>query len=105
MIGKGGERWPGLSYPLGETKYSLDWLQRRGLGMKKVQTSQVQLGSLCQCSIVSRIVHWTIPDVMYMHTALLSLSASSIDGRFSGPMELVVTLLERISVMHCCCNF
>ncbi|CAI8015263.1 28S ribosomal protein S5, mitochondrial [Geodia barretti] len=42
--GKGGERWPGLSYPLEETKYSLDWLQRRGLGMKKVQEEGEERG-------------------------------------------------------------
>ena len=36
--GKGGERWPGLSHPLEETKFSLDWLQSNRLGMKKVHT-------------------------------------------------------------------
>lgn len=34
--GKGGERWPGLSYFIEETKYSLDWLQKNRLGMKRV---------------------------------------------------------------------
>ena len=34
--GKGGERWPGLSYPMEKVKYSLDWLQRDKLEMKRV---------------------------------------------------------------------
>ena len=35
--GKGGERWPGLSHPIDEVKYSMDWLKKSDLGMKKVR--------------------------------------------------------------------